>query len=787
MKKTQNQETNEKLLKAALDLCRQGHSVIPIAKDKKPLVRWSCYQQRPASSSEIEKWVKELHPWGVAIVTGRDVGVLDIDGEQGYEALRRRGFHLPPTLRVKTPRGGSHFYFKDPGLVTKNFIGGTKSCPLPMVDFRGGGGYVVVPPTPGYVYTETLPVAEMTDWLKPLVIPGWSLVDEAIRIATDGTRNKTGFLLACQLRDQGFPEERAKSLLLAFAKAVRDRGAVNYTEDEALKSLASAYSRPAQPLNGGTTRRSQNAQLVQLTAGTEFFHCPNQTAYATIDMGTHKENHALKSRDFERWLRKQYYDQTGAVPPAQAVADAICVFEGQAIFSGQERDVHLRVAEHEGAIIIDLCNPAWEVIVNDATGWRTEKASPVKFRRTKGMLSLPTPVVYHDLNILRQFVNVSSDDEWHLLVVWILSIMRPRGPYPVLCLLGEQGSGKSTLVRMIRTLTDPSVSPLRSEPREVRDLLISARNSWLLAFDNLSHLSASLSDALCRLSTGGGFATRELYSDENEIIMDAQRGVIVNGIEALITRSDLLDRSLPITLPTIEERERRSETDLFRGFEQARPRLFGAILTALSRTLAALPNVRLERLPRMADFAIFGVACEKALGWKEGTFLAAYERNRNESHIIALEGSPIVVPIEELLADQPEWEGTATNLLQELSHLAGLELIRRRGWPATERQLGVQLSRLAPNLRAVGIYVEKERSGHARTRLIHLKKVEVAETSSACPHSTGTENVGNPAGKTDKADKTKPQPAQSDARAHARLEELGKMWRGVKPIKQPRR
>lgn len=381
MEKTQHQETSEMLLQAALDLSRQGASVIPVGRDKKPLVRWSCYQQRPASSSEIKNWAKKLRPWGFAMITGRDVVVLDVDGDQGFEALRKRGFHLPPTLRVKTPRGGAHLYFKDPGLVTKSFIGGTKSCLLPMVDFRGRGGYVVVPPTPGYAYAERLPVAAMTDWLKPLTIPKWFLVDEAIRTATDGTRNKSGFLLACKLRDHGFSEEAAKSLLLAFAKAVRAKGADNYTEDEALQSLASAYSRPAQRLNGqGTTRRSQNTQLVELAAGTEFFHSSDQTAYATIDMGTHKETHELKSRDFERWLRKQYYDQTGAVPPAQPVADAICVFEGQAIFSGQECDVQLRVGEHEGAIIIDLCNPAWGVIVSDPTGWRIEKASPVKFR-----------------------------------------------------------------------------------------------------------------------------------------------------------------------------------------------------------------------------------------------------------------------------------------------------------------------------------------------------------------------------------------------------------------------
>lgn len=170
MKPKQSRETRETLLQAALDLCRKGASVIPVRRDKKPLVHWRRYQQHPASSSEIEKWVKDLHPWGVALVTGRDVIVLDIDGEQGFEALRTRGFHVPPTLRVKTPRGGAHLYFEDPGLPTKNFAGGTRSCPLPMVDFRGRGGYVIAPPTPGYTYVEQkIPVAAMPDWLKSLV------------------------------------------------------------------------------------------------------------------------------------------------------------------------------------------------------------------------------------------------------------------------------------------------------------------------------------------------------------------------------------------------------------------------------------------------------------------------------------------------------------------------------------------------------------------------------------------------------------------------------------------
>src|SRR5436305_515316 len=83
------------------------------------------------------------------------------------------------------------------------------------------------------------------------------------------------------------------------------------------------------------------------------------------------------------------------------------------------------------------------------------------------------------------------------------------------------------LGRLLRSLVDPSVTPLRSEPREVRDLMIAATSGWVVALDNLSRLPQWLSDSLCRLSTGGGFATRELYTDSDEVLFDAQRPALL--------------------------------------------------------------------------------------------------------------------------------------------------------------------------------------------------------------------------------------------------------------------
>ena len=225
------------------------------------------------------------------------------------------------------------------------------------------------------------------------------------------------------------------------------------------------------------------------------------------------------------------------------------------------------------------------------------------------------------VNDLRHFVNV-TDEEWPLLLGWLLAAMRPRGPYPVLCLHGEQGSAKSTTARaVLRALVDPGRAPLRSEPKEPRDLMIAASNGAVLAFDNLSHVPAWLSDALCRLSTGGGFATHELYTDNEEVIFDAMRPVILTGIEELATRSDLLDRAVLLTLPTIPEDRRRPEARVLGGVRCCRAGDSRPLLTAVSEAMRRLPAVKVSRLPRMADFALWATAGERALGLADGTFV----------------------------------------------------------------------------------------------------------------------------------------------------------------------
>jgi hypothetical protein len=477
---------------------------------------------------------------------------------------------------------------------------------------------------------------------------------------------------------------------------------------------------------------TQAELLIRCAAGVEFFHTPAGDAYARIKVGNHRETHLLRSKGFRRYLVRDFFERYGKPPGAQALQDALGLLEARAQFDGPKREVHVRVAQHGDNIYVDLANERWEAVeISPDAGWRvvSSEATPVCFRRPRGMLPLPVPSRSGLVRELRRFVNIREEDEasWRPLAAWLVQAFRPRGPYPVLILQGEQGSAKSTVERLLRALVDPSTAPLRTTPRNERDLIIAATNSWCVAFDNISSLPPWTSDALCRLSTGGGFSARELYTDSEEVLFDATRPVILNGITDVATRPDLLDRSLIVTLPPIPEERRKPESGLWRDFEKARPAILGALFDAVSGALGAVGGVRLEGMPRMADFAVWATAAEESLGWESGAFMDAYMGNRQEATESVLEADPVAGAVRGLVEKQGRWAGTATELWQTLNELVDEDVRHTKAWPAAPNSLTSRLKRLAPALRGIGIEYGEDRSGSKGTRQKTLTKKEPAK------------------------------------------------------------
>jgi hypothetical protein len=459
------------------------------------------------------------------------------------------------------------------------------------------------------------------------------------------------------------------------------------------------------PASGTEPRIGLEAALVVLGETAELFRTSEGRAFASFPVRGHLETWAVKSKEFRHWLGQRHRTRGGQYPTSQTLNAAIEQLEARAFGCGKVREVHVRVAGTESRTYLDLADENWRVVEIDRTGWRVLTTSPVKFRRPVGMLPLPVPEKGGRIESLFDLLGIDSEDYRTLLTAVLVQSLRPTGPYPVTVAQGEQGSGKSMLSECARELTDPNRGTHRAEPREPDDLALAASNGWWVCFDNLSKILPWLSDALCRLSSGGGLSRRKKYSDDEESLFFASRPILLNGIEELAVRSDLADRAIVISLDRMPRNRRKPESEIRRRFKALRPKILGALLDVLAQGIANQETVRLSDPPRLADFARFIVACEPALGWKPGQFLDAYNRNRELVSDAQVQNSALADGIHDLLKRQRRWKGNAKALL---GVIRGEPSVRDR-WheiPGSTRALGDEMRRLAPSLRARGLGVE---------------------------------------------------------------------------------
>jgi hypothetical protein len=404
--------------------------------------------------------------------------------------------------------------------------------------------------------------------------------------------------------------------------------------------------------------------------------------------------------------------------------------EAVAMHDAPTEEVFLRCIRHDGKVYLDLADEQWRAIEIDAAGWRVVERPPVRFRRAKGMRSLPEPVAGGKVGELRPFLNV-DDTGFKLIVGWILGALGGDGPYAILILYGPPGTAKSTVAHVCRELVDPNKIATRSPPRDERDIYIAAHNNHIVSFGNISSLMAWLSDAFCRLSTGEGYGTRMLYTDDLEVLFEGMRALILDGIETFVKREDLADRGISLLLADIPADKRQEEKKFWAAFEDARPRILSALLDVMSQGLRMLPSTKPVELPRMADFAQWIAACEGALGWKPGAFAKLYDDNRSTAEIEVLNADALGVAVQQFmgwcwsdsqLTPRGTWTGTASGLLGELNEQ--VEPATRRNpkiWPQNPTALGSRLRRIDHSLAKVGIEVTTGSSNGSR--FITLRRI----------------------------------------------------------------
>ena len=454
----------------------------------------------------------------------------------------------------------------------------------------------------------------------------------------------------------------------------------------------------------------------------EFFITPDQESHATIVDKKHRDTVLIRSRKFKHFITRLNYEKTGRPPSRRELNETLDLCEAVALFEGPVREVHTRIAFHEDAIYIDLANDLYEQVKITKKGFEIvpSKLSPVRFIRTPRMAPMCRPEPGGSLLQLRDFINAEDDSDWILIVAWLIGALHPNGPFPILLLQGEQGSAKSTVARVLVDLIDPSTIPLCTSPRSERDLFISASKTRLLSFDNLSGISDQLSDAFCRMATGGGLATRSLFTDDSEKLFNSKRPVIINGIADLLTRHDFTDRSIVINTAPIPQNKRKPEKEIWGPWQKVKPLVLGALCTAISTALRTLDSIQLDSYPRMADFARWVVAAEPELPWEAGSFMDTYLENRANIIDLGLEADPVGSSIMTLMAKREEWSGPATDLLADLNKVAPDHFRRLRAWPKQPNALSNKLRRSATFLREKSYEIEWGKSGHRYIAIRHI-------------------------------------------------------------------
>jgi len=489
--------------------------------------------------------------------------------------------------------------------------------------------------------------------------------------------------------------------------------------------VAEAQSKTAVEKNSGVNKNNTfNSFFNSVCEKCIFFHTPEGEAYVTILFEKHVENIRIRSRTFARFIRQYFFEAQGEIPSRTNCNQILDQCEAIAQFRGEEHQVHIRIARHQDIIFIDMADDKYRQIRIDNKGWKIipSKLSPVKFIRHPRMAAMNSPAEDGSLYLLNEFLNLANANDGILVGSWLVGALQPEGPFPILLLQGEQGSAKSTLARLLVDLIDPSCIPLCTFPRTERDLFISSSKTRLLSFDNLSGISDQLSDAFCRMSTGGGFATRSLFTDDSEKFFNSKRPIIINGISDLLTRHDFSDRSIVINTAPIPQNKRRPENKIWSRWEEVKPRILGALCDAISAAMRNYDKVNLANYPRMADFAHWVVAAESALPWGNGAFLEEYLQNRAQIIDIGLEADPVGSSVLNFIknAESNEWSGTPTGLLVELNKIAPEHFKRLKSWPKQPNVLSGRLRRSATFLREKNFEIEWSKSGQ---RNITLRKI----------------------------------------------------------------
>lgn len=693
-----------------------GYAVVPVVrKGKSPLVKnWASVSEAIA---KVETYRQKFPNANIGLIAGkillteRVFAFIDIDDDRLVPFVRA----IAPSISGKIgSKGQTIFYQASPKLKSTKLRGPNASAPA--VEIFTTTGQTVIPPS-------VHPNGQRYGWIgtplqkiKPADLP--LLDDSAYRILVGVLKNKNAWEII-----NGGPSVKAHEFMLRLTSS----GIANLTEN--LDWLAEALNLLFDPAYTGNTKAETRAMLesaskkhlgsgsknedqstasiaVELASeGCELFHDSRGRAFISIRI-THAgiANLRLDSEEANNFIRRKYYNQFKKPLHSAPLTQAIDTLKAQAFYEGNRHHVAVRMGRHGDEIYVDLGREDHLLIRITPSGWNTTFDAPIKFWRPAGFGELPVPTRGGDLNGISELLQLSAQN-WLLVLSFILSALRPGGPFFCLLVDGEQGSGKSILCTIIKRIIDPAVVERLPLPNSDEQLFIQANGNHLLVFDNVSGIRSEVSDALCRLSTGGGIAKRKLYTDDDIHLLHLCCAFVINGIGEYANRPDLIERAILVSLPSMAEGSRRTERMILNEVSSLLSGWLGKLYDVIATALANEGTVEDPKNIRMADAAAWLKAAEPATGVVEGSLIAAIEQSQFNSVVDRILENTLVVTLEAVIANGA-FSGRVSDLFERLKDINERP---DRTFPRTPAHLSNQLQRLRPAMAKVGIFARLER------------------------------------------------------------------------------
>jgi hypothetical protein len=687
------------------------------------------------SEAKRADWIERYRQKNLALLTGREFApgwllvALDIDDDRLTKLiLRILDLHQAerrPILSGKRGKKGLTIFVRASKALNSTVIKGAGG--LGNIDFLAAGKMTVMPPSihpdtkgPYVDYGTPLlridPAAlpEITDRQIKLLKATIGSEYAIVLIAGEATHDAGVALVAVLIRAGATDEE----ITTIFSGLLPD-GYDGDSLGELPEWIKSARDKGFDEQEESETRSVTKA-LVTLALNSQMvlFNDGDGNAFATLPHLGDAIAVKVGSSPFNLWLRHEAYKVLERPVSSGPLKDAAATLEATALFSGETIPVFARVAGDGKTIAVDVGDKDGRIVLIKRNGWQIEKTTAFKFIRGTGFEGMPLPRPGDGaLRRLQTFLGL-DDQNYRLLLAFLINALRPEGPYFILLVEGEQGSGKSFFCGIIKRLVDPNAALRVRLPDKPHDLMIQAKEYRLLSFDNASGMSADISDALCALATGGGFAVRKLYTDGDLYVMNYSRPFMINGIGGYANRPDLMERAIPIRLPPVAEGSRKTEAELLAEFEELRPGVLAALYDAVAHALRTYDEVEPPRHLRMADAARWIRAAEEGLDERPGAIVDAIAIAQNEFVTDRINDDPLVQMLRRITGPIG-FEDYVGELFVKIIEQHDAKHHRRL--PQSPSALSSQLLRLRPALAKAGIHVDllsKDRRGRkVRIRL----------------------------------------------------------------------